>query len=104
MRVPVRLAEDRPGASAVVSSTQISPPYELAAVSPLPVAAHEGNPAGKMGQSYVPNAGEDHFMKAQSVGERSQRTGTGMNAPAGRGRGDIARELDDPAGSSQRPK
>jgi HSP20 family molecular chaperone IbpA len=69
--IPLRMAEEGTHSHAVASVAQISPPYELPAVSPLPVHQREGNPTNKMGMAYVPSAGEDHTAKAQSVGEAS---------------------------------
>lgn len=72
VNIPLRMAEEGMHSHAVTSSTQISPPYELPSVSPLPVHPREGNPSNKMGMAYVPSAGEDHTAKAQSIGESSQ--------------------------------
>jgi HSP20 family protein len=55
--------------------------------------SQEGNPAGKMGSTYTPSAGEDHTAQAQSIGARSEhepgRAGaaaaSGQNSPVAAG-------------------
>lgn len=73
--IPVHLYQEAAYSHAVASPAQISPPYDLPSVSPLPVHSREGNPTSKMGLAYVPSAGEDHTSKAQSTGDyRPPRT------------------------------